>query len=271
MIETEDKPAEKKEPVKYRSVSQVKQFTPELGGCPYQYYLQRRERAWQKPAAWLPQGTAVHAVVEDVERSGRTMTLEEALERFSVHYADAVAALTEDTPNFNFWYWSGPYKGEADLERRHGLGLEQVGRYYTYIDKYPERVPNVYGGELAVELEFKVKFGDVEVRGFIDQVVEDEPVDVKTGNKPGDDFQLGTYGGVLKKLYDVEPTRGFYWMGRTGKLTVPYDISAWTEQRLADVYGEVDALILAEAFDPVPEPSKCQFCSVNASCEFSLA
>lgn len=254
-------------PVKYRSVSQVKQYND----CGYQYYLQRRERAWQKPAAWLPQGTAVHAVAEDYERSGRTMTLDQAHAAFSEHYSDAVGELTEETPNLNFWYWSGPYSGTVDLKRRHDIGREQVTKYLEHCAKYPDSLPDRLNGTLAVELPFEVKFGDVEVRGFIDQVRNGKPIDVKTGNKPGDDFQLGTYSGALLALFDVQPTTGSFWMGRTGKLTPDYDLTDWTLERLADVFGEADEGIKAEVFEPKPEESKCRFCSVSRACEFSEA
>lgn len=258
--------AKEKAPVKYRSVSQVKQYKD----CPYQYYLQRRARAWKRPAAWFPQGTALHTAVEKIEKSGRTLTLEEAQQAFREAYSADVARWCEESPNFDVWFPSGPYRGEADLERRFHLGLDQVKRYMEYIEKYPDWKPDIVGEQPAIELPFRVWFGDVEVRGFIDNVTGDEPVDVKSGNKPGDDFQLGTYAGFLEKEYGIKRTKGFYWMGRTGKLTKPYDLTEWSEQRLADVYGEVDALILAEEFDPKPEADKCRFCSVSAECEFRV-
>lgn len=258
--------AKEKGPVKYRSVSQVKQYND----CPYQYYLQRRARAWQRPAAWFPQGIGVHKAIEEVEKSGRTMTLEEAQEVYKKAYSADVARWCEESPNFEVWYWSGPYNGEVDLQRRWNLGLEQVERYFAFIEKNPDWVPDVIDGRQAVELSLRVYFGDVEVRGFIDNVTHHKPVDAKSGNKPGDDFQLGTYAGFLEKEHGIKRSEGFYWMGRTGKLTKPYDLTEWSEQRLADVYGEVDALILAEEFDPKPEASKCRFCSVAAECEFRV-
>lgn len=259
--------AKEKGPVKYRSVSQVNQYL----ACPWQYKLQRRDRAWQRPAAWFPQGLGVHGAVEAIEKSGRTLSLDEALEVYDREYSASVARWTEESPNFEVWYWSGPYSGEVDLERRYHLGREQVERYMAFIANNPGWKPDRYDGELAIELPFRVWFGDVEVRGFIDNVTDNEPVDVKSGNKPGDDFQLGTYAGFLEQRYGIKRRNGWYWMGRTGKLTKPYDLSDWSQQKLADVYGEVDALILAEEFDPKPEKSKCRFCSVSADCAFSLA
>lgn len=253
--------------VEYRSVSQVREYNE----CPHRYYLHRRLKAWERPAAWLVQGLSVHEPLEAYEKSDRTMTLDEAQDACVDSYVKHTARLCETTPNWNYWFASGPYKGAADVERRLGLALDQVERYFKYVERYPELRPDVLADQLAVELPFEVTFGDVEVRGFIDQVVDGKPIDIKTGNKPGDEFQLATYAGALKKLYGIEPNNGAYWMARTGKLTMPYDLTDWTEDRLAEVFGEADEGIRAERFEPNPEPSRCKFCPVSMACDFSVA
>jgi len=251
----------------YRSVSQVN----ELERCPEAYRLGRIERAWKKPAAWLPQGTAVHHAAEMWEKSGRTMSLEEAQNAFKQSYTDEVARYAATTPNFDFWERSGPYNGRTDVERRWGIGVQQVAGYVDYYTKYPEEVPGNYDGFPAVELEFDVEFGGTPVRGLIDMVVDDKPRDNKTGKKPGSDFQLATYAGALAVKYDVPFTQGDYWMAQQGKPTKPYDLSNWSVQRLADVYGEADEQIKAENFDPKPSVETCQFCSVRSSCNYAMA
>lgn len=256
---------EKREPVKHRSVSQVLQYER----CAYSYKLGRIDRVWERPAAWFPQGTGVHKAAEEIERSDRTMTLEKAKEVFRDEYSAEVTRYAEKTPNFEYWFASGPYRGEADIERRFVRGQEHVERYMKYTEKNPK--PDVLEGKLAVELGFETEFGGVPVRGFIDNVTELEPVDVKSGNKPGDPFQLETYAGVLQKLYDITPTVGFFMMTKTGKATYPYDVSHVSEDYLADRYGEVDQKIKAGEFEPDPEPSKCRFCTVSSSCPFSMA
>src|SRR5690606_29952771 len=64
--------------VDYRSVSQLKQYQK----CGYSYYLARIEREWERPAAWLPQGLAVHEAAEEYEKSGRTMSLDKMQDVF---------------------------------------------------------------------------------------------------------------------------------------------------------------------------------------------
>lgn len=263
--------------VKHRSVSQVK----ELSDCGYRYYLHRiatdkdGNRLWQRPAAWLPQGLAVHEAGDVFEKSFRTMSLDEVQAVYTASYDEHTNRLSEDTPNFSYWFRSGPYAGKEDIGRRHDIGLEQVGKYVTYYtEKHPEEKPLILDTqEPAVEWPFEVKFGDVEVKGVIDFIKDDfKPRDNKSGNKPPDDqgLQLGTYAGVIEIEFDVKPSVGDFWMGKTGKPTVPYDVSDWTPQRLADVYGEADRQIREEEFEPDPEPSKCMFCSVAADCKYSM-
>src|SRR5262249_30789572 len=52
----------------------------------HSYYLARVKKAWQKPAAWLPQGSAVYEAAEAWERSGRTMSVEQAQDVFRESY-----------------------------------------------------------------------------------------------------------------------------------------------------------------------------------------
>ena len=256
MVESDEKP------VAWRSVSQVNQYRR----CPYQYYLQRIEKVWQKPAAWLPQGTAVHASVESYEKSDRTMTLDEAQAVYLDSYVSECNAYLEKVSLVG-WFWSGPYSPDEDIPRRRDLGLAQIERYLDFAADNP--APDTLDGVKAVEIPFEIQLGDVPARGFIDQVVKRKPIDVKSGNKPGDEFQLATYAGALEQMYDIKPTQGYYWMGRAGALTTPFDLRDWTQQRLTDEFGEVNEAIESEIFDPDPEQSKCRFCDVRMSCEFS--
>jgi putative RecB family exonuclease len=291
-----------------RSVSQVKSYLPELGGCPYGYYLDRVVRVWNRPAAWSPQGTADHEAFEAWERSGRTMSQAEAEDVFRQAYAREINELAEETPNLDAWFSSGPYHGEADTERRYNLGLEQVGRYIDYYTKTaPEEVIWVApDGTPGIELAFDFDLDGVQMRGFIDAVVmvrpplPDKPKtasgavskskasqdewqrslyewgklpdvirvrDNKTGNKPGDSFQLGGYAVAIEERYDVEVADGDYWMGRAGKPTKPYELM--DREGITELVHRADAGIKAEQFEPNPEESRCMFCSVRTACAFS--
>jgi len=254
------------------SVSQLKLYER----CPRAYKLTKIDKVWQKPAAWLAQGSAVHEACEAWERSGRTMTVEDALEVFRESYAKHIGEACEATPNFDYWFASGPYEGQLDIERRYGIGLEQVERYIRWYQAHPDEVIWVTPeGEPAVELGFDVDLDGVHVRGFIDAivVVDGELVvrDTKTGNQPGDDFQLAVYGvGVSEDLGVDRPLKGDYFMNKSGKPTPAFDLSGWTREVVSEKFRKLEADIKAGKFDPDPEPSKCRFCDVSWACDAAV-
>lgn len=254
----------------HRSVSQYNQFYR----CSWAYKLARIDKKWQRPAAWLPQGSAVHEAVEAYEKSGRTMTLEQAQQVYDESYSAHVTRYAEETPNFDYWSRSGPYAGEDDINRRFEIGREQVAKYIRWATSTDDRVVWIApDGTPGIELGFDIDLDGVLVRGFIDQVsvVGDdvEVVDVKTGATPGDDFQLGVYSVALAETYGIEPPRlGAYWMGKSGKLTYPYEIGEWTRERVSAAFRRLEDDIQAERFEPKPDPKVCLFCSVATSCAY---
>lgn len=264
----------------YRSVSQVQQYDR----CPHQYYLARiykedDQRVWQEPCAWLPQGTAFHLVCEEVEKSDRAMPIEEAFKVFDKEYWAEINKLLEETPNTDRWAKSGPYDGDHDIPRRYDIGLEQIEKFYAYNDAHPEETVWVApDGVPAIETEFEVVIGDVEVRGKIDVIKQSpkwkdgpRPVDYKTGNKPGEIFQLKTYQRAMKISHGVDMEYGYFWMAKTGKMTFKKDLSEISDGQLEDIYGRADAGIRAEQFDPKPDEETCRRCSVRFACAFSAA
>lgn len=285
----------------YYSVSQYKQMKPEMGGCPYQYWLQRRERVWQKPAAWLAHGTAFHTAAEEFERSERTLTLDQAQDAFRDSYTAGIAEACSETPNLSYWFSSGPYRGAADIERRFRLGLEQVAGYLEYVEANPgETIWITPAGEPAIELAFDIELGGIRVVGYIDRMIHVQvpipkpkskakaavaayeqavsenpfipiPDDLKTGANPGDAFQLAVYDAAVEQMFGVKSNYGRYWMAKRGGPTKLFDITKWTGDAVAAEFQWLDEEIRAERFDPKPEPDKCRRCPVASSCSFSLA
>lgn len=252
--------------VRYRSPSQLNQYER----CPYSYYLSRREKVWEKPAAWLAHGTAVHSAIEKWDQSSRVMTPEEVVQAFRDDYRGQINLLLRDNPNPKAWFNSGPYGGMADIPRRYEVGQTHVLNILKWYEEHPDKKPWVDpDGHWWIEKQFKVQFGDVEVVGYVDVVIDEVPYDYKTGATPGSDEQLATYAGVLKLQWDIPFTEGFFFMAKQGRPTRPYDLTGWSIERLADVYGELDDNIKAERFDPTPSPEVCGRCPVATSCEFA--
>ncbi|QTF81495.1 Cas4 exonuclease [Mycobacterium phage TarsusIV] len=284
-----------------RSVSQINQYTR----CPMAYKLARIDKVWARPAAWLPQGTAFHTVAEVYEKAlaeGREMSLERAQEIFREEYAKDIGEMCAETPNFEWWFWSGPYNGERDIERRFEIGLEQVEKFINWRRDKGQQIwiapaivdPRCGADEAqapgadthvadcrcrpsrpAIELSFTIELDGIKVRGYIDAVVvvngELRVRDYKTGNKPGDDFQLGVYALAVSMLFGIDPpkTGDYYMAGKKGKkavITEPYDLTEWTREKITERFHEVEAHIQAGEFPALPEPDKCNFCDVSYSC-----
>ena len=247
----------------HRSVSQLSQYER----CPRAFYLNRIAKVWRRPAAWLPQGTAFHEVAEKIEL-GEINDLETAVETFKAVYAEHVEALTEITPNFDWWFASGPYKGERDIERRWNIGVQQVERYWEYRGKHPAERPI----EGLVEYKFSIDLDGIEVKGAIDQVYTGPSGlprirDLKTGKKPGDSFQLGVYALAVADLDKGHPELGDYWMAQTGKPTMLLDLTEWDRDRVTEIFHTTEDRIRKGDFPAKPEKDKCNFCDVANSCD----
>lgn len=257
----------------HRSVSQLQLYDR----CPMAYKLSKVDKVWKRPAAWLVQGSAVHETIERWELSQRTLCDETLVSVFTDSYAKYANAALAETPNLAQWFASGPYAGEADLSRRFDIGLEQVGRYQGWVSNHPEEVIWITpDGTPGIEIEFDIDLDGVQIRGFIDAIL-DTPEgivvrDHKTGNHPGSDFQLGVYAVALSEVYGIyKPQIGDYWMGKTGKATYPFDLSEWTRYEVSSRFKELDQNVRAERFEAKPDPVLCKFCDVAWACEFSMA
>ncbi|MCZ0973146.1 PD-(D/E)XK nuclease family protein [Streptomyces albulus] len=254
----------------HRSWSQLSSYER----CPQAFYLERIKKAWQRPAAWLPQGLGVHEAAEAYEKSGRTMSLDQAQDVFADSYQKHTNRLAETTPDFDFWFCSGPYKGEQDIKRRYSLGYEQTAKYVDYYDQHSDEVIWIDSdGNPAIELGFRLDLDGVEVVGYIDQVL-DHPKhgtyvrDIKTGNKPGGPDQLKLYAMAVEDNHGQAVSSGDFWMGRTGRPGRRAKLDEVSAQELVDRFGEMDQAVKAERFDPAPEPSKCAFCPVSLDCAY---
>lgn len=255
-----------------RSWSQLDEYER----CGHAYWLNRVEKAWNRPASWLEMGTAVHEACELWERSGRIATVETAESWFREAYTrDLNVSLTE-TPNLAFWESSGPYKGEADALRRYTVGLEHVNRYIDYYTAKPEEVIWVTPeGVPAIELDFTVQFGSIKVRGKIDAVIE-KPVkketrkiirDTKSGASAGDPSQLTVYREAVSQLTGVDVLYGDFLLTKRGTPTRTTDLTLVPRSEIIDRFEAMDQGVKRAEFAPNPGPG-CTRCPVRDSCEY---
>ena len=256
--------------VKYRSVSQYNTFSR----CAYRYRLERIEKVWQRPASWLSQGVAVHAAMEAWEKSNRTLPLQELINIHDTEFIKSVDEQAETTPNFDYWFGSGPYDGPTDIERRFLLGREQVEKLTGWaLTHEEEKVWITPDGQPAVELEFFEEMGGVKIKGFIDLVLETPEGlvvrDYKTGAKPGDVFQLTVYAEALRLKYGVNVVAGDFMMGKTGKPTIAHRITEDDRKAVHEGFAWLEEQIQAGNYEPNPSPSNCRMCAVRTACQFA--
>lgn len=256
---------------KTRSVSQYNSFVR----CSWSYKLNRIDKVWQRPASWLSQGLGVHVAMEEWERNDRQQSVETLVEIYREEFIRSVNEQAEITPNFDYWFASGPYAGPVDIERRFNVGEQQLRTLVDYCLAHPEeKVWTTPDGDKAIELKFEVELGGVPVIGFIDQIIETPKGlvvrDIKTGAKPGDIFQLATYSEAVRILFGATANYGDYLMGKTGKPTRPIEITDEDRASVHESFAWLEEQIQAENFEPKPERNMCKMCSVRTSCEFAI-
>jgi putative RecB family exonuclease len=249
-----------------RSVSQTEQYEK----CAWRFYLQRVERVIPVPAAWSHHGTAFHSAAEAFEKSGRTMSGEEAVEVFSDEYEALTNKALEKESNTDRWLSAGRYSGGEDIERRYSLGQEQTAYYVEWAkDKGPD-IWTTPDGVQALELYFLVELGGVAVRGYIDQLVTVKdavrPRDLKTGSTKSK-FQLQTYGIAVRELYGVEVNDADWYLARDGRLSRPVKLDQVSADELGERYAAMDAGVKAGDF-PANPGYDCRFCDVAYACSF---
>jgi len=186
-----------------------------------------------------------------------------------------MAKTLNETPNLTFWESSGPYRGEADAVRRYHVGIEHVNRYIDFYES-PKTHDQVIWitpeGEPAIELEFNVPIGNVQVRGKIDAIV-DHPKkgliirDTKSGSKVRDASQLSVYRSAVEELMGVDVLWGDFLMTNRGTPTRTTDLTLVPGSEIIDRFEAMDQGVKAGVFTPNPGEN-CARCSVRDSCEF---
>jgi len=261
-----------------RSVSQVDQYEK----CAWQFYLQRVERVVPRPAAWSFQGTAFHSAAEKFEKELREPSEEEMVQLFSDQYSALVNKAMNQEPDLSRWLTAGGKDAGTDIEDRYALGQQQVREYVRWST---ENQPEIWiDGEgwngadiedaplnptMGLELYFKAELGGVVVRGYIDQLIQEDDGsvrvrDLKTGSSKSH-FQLETYAVAVRKQFDVTVNRGDWYFGKEGRLSKVVDLSEVTEEQVAERYVTMDQGVKAGNF-PAKPGFHCRFCDVNFAC-----
>jgi putative RecB family exonuclease len=247
-----------------RSVSQLHQYEE----CPLRYYLVRVERVEPRPAAWSIHGTAFHEVAEAVELSEGAVGEEEAVELFSDIYAHGIQEALDREPDTDRWLAAGRSGGE-DIEHRYVLGQTQAARYVQWTAERPTALWRAPGGQLAVEVFFEVELAGVPVRGYIDQLIQEQDGtvrvrDLKTGSTKSR-FQLETYKVAAERAWGVTVRTGDWYLARNGGLSRALDLTEVSEADVSARYVAMDRAVKQGNF-PARPGFHCNFCDVSHVC-----
>ncbi|MFD8886438.1 RecB family exonuclease [Streptomyces erythrochromogenes] len=247
-----------------RSVSQLEQFEK----CPRQYELQRVERVIPRPAAWSHQGSAFHGAIETYEGEGRTRTADQVADLFHEDYTARVNKALALEPNLDYWMTAGA-DGQSDIEARYVLGMEQTRAYVRWAEDHRPVIWKDSAGQPGIETHLTADIGGVRVQGYVDQLLArpDGTVrvrDLKTGSTKSK-FQLQTYGVLARKVLGVTVNDADWYMAKTGGPSRPVDLTAVTEESVAERFVSMDQGVKAGDF-PAKPGFLCRFCDVAYAC-----
>ncbi|WP_051298072.1 RecB family exonuclease [Brevibacterium album] len=250
-----------------RSVSQLTGFVR----CGEAYRLEKAARAPARPAAWFMMGTAVHGAIEHYELNHRAASADEIGQLAVLEYDQLIDDAMEREPNPARWLTGGNKKGENDIRDRRIRTGEYAEAYVRFAEAHSEewRILQL-GDQPAVELEFTVDFGGVQVLGYIDQVrhYRDgriEPVDIKTGSRKQDSsFQLAIYAHAINANLGVLPIVGSFWEAKhEADSTMP--LGGWSKELLDDMFSRFDQAERQALYVPNPGDA-CRTCPVADYC-----
>lgn len=238
--------------------------------CGWSFYLTRVQKVQENPSYWLVGGKSLHEGTEvyDALKPGEAFDSAAVFrQRWVENYklADngmlfrAGGRKTTAYPNkedASWWLDNGPKMLDFWVQFREDSG-------YTLYE--------LADGAKAVETELNTEVGGVNIKGFLDRLMvspegELTVIDIKTSSKPPVTYtQLGTYAILTEKIMGIRPTKGAYWMARTGELTEPVELAHYTENRLATHVKGFKVAVDNNIF--IPQPGfMCGTCSVNHAC-----
>jgi CRISPR/Cas system-associated exonuclease Cas4 (RecB family) len=162
-------------------------------------------------------------------------------------------------------------KGSDDINRRYEKGLAQLHGYIEYQRTCPEKPLMLDEETPVIEWEFSLDLDGLEIRGFIDKVIEWPtgqvgPEDLKTGTKKPDwPLQLGVYKLAIEQDFGVTVEWGQWYMAKNNAPDSPINLSRFTREYVTELFHGLDKGITSGVFLPSPGDA-CRTCGVSKFC-----
>lgn len=269
--------------------------------CGLKYRFTYRDQLPQTPAWWNVGGTALHKTIEEIERdaagaldienggglaavdfwaSGNLLDQQKAAEGMFTRLFEQETDRQETASGVAKRSWRAADKSREDgawwLSNGGDMARAYVAQRQAWLEDW--QLVRTLGGPTAQELEFTHVFGDVALKGFIDDLWQNRSDprrvmvrDTKAGKRPPEsDFQLEVYGEVVRSL----PTplafeqdliiHGTYYLARKGEHTAPVELGGNREMVTyrAQMVARADQ---AGIFMPRPS-SFCNSCPFKSKC-----
>jgi hypothetical protein len=238
--------------------------------CGWQYYLSRIVNVEEQPSYWLVGGKAVHEATEIYDLESETTMFDSTAVfnmRWNANFADS-----DNGKEFRAGgRASKAYPNKEDAQWWLDNGPKMVDFWVQFREDSGWKLYELPTGKVSVETELNFEIQGVEVKGFLDRLMvspegELVVVDIKTSSKPpATNTQLGIYAILVEKILGVRPTKGAYFLARTGELTPPVSLDMYTENRFGSWLNKFKLAVENDIFIPAPG-FMCGTCSVNTAC-----
>lgn len=238
--------------------------------CGWQYYLSRIVNVEEQPSYWLVGGKAVHEATEIYDLESDT-TMFDSTAVFNMRWDANFKESDNGKPFRAGGRATKAYPNKEDAQWWLDNGPKMVDFWVQFREDSGWKLYELPTGKVSVETELNFEIQGVEVKGFLDRLMvspegELVVVDIKTSSKPpATNTQLGIYAILVEKILGVRPTKGAYFLARTGELTPPVPLDMYTENRFGSWLNKFKLAVENDIFIPAPG-FMCGTCSVNTAC-----
>lgn len=258
-----------------KSISSLKMYRT----CGRQWEEVKFNKISRQPAAWLPQGTAFHAVDEAWERSRRSLAEPVLRDMYYDTFDSELAKYKEEVPNLAQWLTVGRTKIENDIKARRERGWDQFlvfkARSEAEAETWmPWEMPD---GELALEVPFFLQLGDdhhgrpLYIRGYVDSIIywpktgQLTARDLKSGNREKTAIQLGVYSVAMSQQFGEEINFGEYYYSKDNTFSGQIDLRTFNREYLLREFIMMEKGIEARVFNTNPG-DHCALCPAKGIC-----